>query len=443
MKNISCTLCLILLLAPLAAAAVAEEGGSSIAILLDVSKSIAPADFADSRHLVRDFVQAAGPADNVVVYAFGDKLRRVVNPGELDRVQRSASNTALFDAMYDVARGLAEQKAARKAIVIVSDGLDTKSATVLEDTATFASSSHITIYGVGTGRGDSRSLERIAKLTGGQYYQLKTKDLAKQIVSTVASQKPVAAAVSAPVAAAAATPAEATAPAAKPEPPAPAKESEPAAEAPKEDQSGFIYWVLGILGAILVLGAITYFARRSIRKEPRVCPSCGRELQDYQTICPNCTAAVPQKDDHPPEDTTQEIKAITESDVEEEAVAVELLEKKPMGEEVLTKTFVLVETPMLIIRKGKNTGQAYALNKAYPVSIGRSRVNEIRLDDTSISGQHCRIIPENGRHVLYDLGSTNGTFLNEKKVSKAVLNEGDVIKIGETQFLYKVEQQRG
>jgi pSer/pThr/pTyr-binding forkhead associated (FHA) protein len=123
-------------------------------------------------------------------------------------------------------------------------------------------------------------------------------------------------------------------------------------------------------------------------------------------------------------------------------VPLELLEKKPVSEEMLSKTFVLMETPMLIVRKGKNLGQSFSLNRAFPVSIGRSRVNEIRLDDITISAQHCRIIPENGKHILCDLNSTNGTFLNEKKVSRQMLKEGDTIRVGETQFLYKIEQSR-
>ena len=121
---------------------------------------------------------------------------------------------------------------------------------------------------------------------------------------------------------------------------------------------------------------------------------------------------------------------------------VELLEKRPMMEEMLSKTFVLMASPVLVIRKGKGVGQTFSLNRVYPVSIGRSRVNEIRLDDATISGQHCRIIPEHGHHVVCDLGSTNGTFVNEKRINKQILSEGDIIKVGETQFLYKVEQQR-
>ena len=101
-----------------------------------------------------------------------------------------------------------------------------------------------------------------------------------------------------------------------------------------------------------------------------------------------------------------------------------------------------MDKPLLIIRKGKNLGQAFTLDRSVPVSIGRSRVCEIRLEDTTVSGQHCRIISEDGKHCLYDLRSTNGTYVNDKKVRKVELKEGDIIKVGETYFLYKVEQQR-
>ena len=183
----------------------------------------------------------------------------------------------------------------------------------------------------------------------------------------------------------------------------------------------------------------------SAQKSERICPNCDRPLEPHQTICPVCAQAlvapVVEKFEG---DSTQEIgkEMAREAHTDEELIPVALLEKKPVSEESLTKTFVLMATPMLVIRKGKNIGESFSLNCVYPVSIGRSRVNEIRLEDVSVSGQHCRIIPENNGHVLYDLGSTNGTFVNDKKANRAILKEGDIIKVGETQFLYKVEQTR-
>jgi hypothetical protein len=444
MRKLLLTLTFLFLLAPLGVSA--DEGGRSIAVLLDISKSIPAADFQTSKKVIQDLVQETGATDSISVYVFGEGLH-MVTPGELDKLKRTASHTLLYDAMYDVGRALADQKAARKAIVVLSDGLDTKSATILEDTAGFAVSHHIPVYAVGIGTTPSRSLERIVKLTGGQHFSLRDKNIAYQISAAVDAQKPIPpeepAAAAAPTAAPqpqAAEPSgsETPKPAAAPEP-----TEQPAVQEEEASGSSVIYWILGGLVGLVFLALIIYAVSRVIRRERRVCPVCGRELEDYQTICPSCTTAVRKKEDQPPADSTQEIAATMESEGEDEqGVRMELLEKKPVGEEVLTKTFVLMEAPVLVVRKGKNLGQAFALNKAYPVSIGRSRVNEIRLDDMTISGQHCRIIPENGKHVLYDLGSTNGTFINEKRVKRAVLNEGDIVKIGETQFLFKVEQQR-
>jgi FHA domain len=176
---------------------------------------------------------------------------------------------------------------------------------------------------------------------------------------------------------------------------------------------------------------------RAFSREKRTCPTCRRPMKDSQIECPYCTGTVSE---NIPGDGTQEIQKASAPMSEEEFVPLELLEKKPDFDTSITKTFVLMETPVLVIRKGKNIGQTFSLNRIYPVSIGRSRVNEIRLDDAAVSGQHCRILPENGKHVLYDLSSTNGTFVNDKKVSKESLKEGDILRIGETQFLYRVEQ---
>ena len=59
-----------------------------------------------------------------------------------------------------------------------------------------------------------------------------------------------------------------------------------------------------------------------------------------------------------------------------------------------------------------------------------------------MSSEHCRIRPEDGHFVLHDLKSTNGTFVNERRVTRHVLSEGDVVKIGETSLLFKTDLKR-
>jgi hypothetical protein len=74
---------------------------------------------------------------------------------------------------------------------------------------------------------------------------------------------------------------------------------------------------------------------------------------------------------------------------------------------------------------------------SYPVTtstwrIGRSQDNEMTINDSSISRRHAEINREsNGQFVLYDRGSTNGVYINNKIITKQILSEGDIIEIGD------------
>jgi pSer/pThr/pTyr-binding forkhead associated (FHA) protein len=65
--------------------------------------------------------------------------------------------------------------------------------------------------------------------------------------------------------------------------------------------------------------------------------------------------------------------------------------------------------------------------------IGRGAGCAIRLSDTYVSQVHARLYGENGSWFVEDLGSTNGTYLNDRKVSSPVeVHAGDVVKVGKT-----------
>jgi pSer/pThr/pTyr-binding forkhead associated (FHA) protein len=70
------------------------------------------------------------------------------------------------------------------------------------------------------------------------------------------------------------------------------------------------------------------------------------------------------------------------------------------------------------------------------ISIGRDEDNSLHIDNAAVSGKHARIINDHTEYILEDRGSTNGTYVNEEKVTRRVLHQGDVIAIGE--FLMEV-----
>ncbi len=64
------------------------------------------------------------------------------------------------------------------------------------------------------------------------------------------------------------------------------------------------------------------------------------------------------------------------------------------------------------------------------ITIGRNVKNDIQIDNLSVSKQHARIVKHQGHYFIEDMKSTNGTYLNEKKITKQKLTNNDVITIG-------------
>ena len=67
------------------------------------------------------------------------------------------------------------------------------------------------------------------------------------------------------------------------------------------------------------------------------------------------------------------------------------------------------------------------------VDIGRADGCAIRLQDTYVSQVHARLAGKNGAWYVEDLGSTNGTYLNDRKVAAPIeVHAGDVVRVGKT-----------
>jgi FHA domain len=72
------------------------------------------------------------------------------------------------------------------------------------------------------------------------------------------------------------------------------------------------------------------------------------------------------------------------------------------------------------------------------LSIGRSQEADLRIEDRYASGVHARIFSREGRSYVEDMSSTNGTLLNDADLhGEAELIDGDVIRIGDTEFRFE------
>ena len=93
------------------------------------------------------------------------------------------------------------------------------------------------------------------------------------------------------------------------------------------------------------------------------------------------------------------------------------------------------ESAMLIIHRGTNRGERFLINSP-ETAIGRSGDNDVVLDDVTVSRKHANIRRAGERFELIDLGSLNGTYVNNNSIARATLNSGDEIQFGKFHMLF-------
>ena len=93
--------------------------------------------------------------------------------------------------------------------------------------------------------------------------------------------------------------------------------------------------------------------------------------------------------------------------------------------------------PSLFVIQGRNRGSRYDLtNHEGAMSIGREAGNFVQLDDNEVSRRHAEIRRIGEAFVVGDLKSSNGTWLNSRKIERAELSSGDQIQVGRTILVY-------
>ena len=87
---------------------------------------------------------------------------------------------------------------------------------------------------------------------------------------------------------------------------------------------------------------------------------------------------------------------------------------------------------LVILTQGM-TGRTHEL-KVDKTTIGRVEDNSFQIAEPSVSSHHCEVLLRGSDVVVKDLNSTNGTFINDEKISESVLKPGHTLRLGQVEL---------
>lgn len=93
------------------------------------------------------------------------------------------------------------------------------------------------------------------------------------------------------------------------------------------------------------------------------------------------------------------------------------------------------DSALLIVRKGADIGARFLLDQDETLA-GRHPDADVFLDDVTVSRKHAEFVRTGTLFSVRDLGSMNGTYLNDQSISEAVLNDGDEVRVGKFRLTF-------
>ena len=148
------------------------------------------------------------------------------------------------------------------------------------------------------------------------------------------------------------------------------------------------------------------------------CPVCKTKLNASDQVCPTCGFKLVGN--------TQEFRPVQISSESEKSS-----ENKPISEPNKNNS----TSYYLLVLTGLQKGSKFTLDEN-DVTFGRDVNCGIFLNDMTVSRRHALIYFEKGAHIIKDLGSFNGVWVNNKNVTSKALRPGDIIQLGNFNFEY-------
>lgn len=149
------------------------------------------------------------------------------------------------------------------------------------------------------------------------------------------------------------------------------------------------------------------------------CNQCGHRNPPDSSFCSSCGAVLDNLDDH----------TIT-------IARVDPLQDAPgTADDVVVGIADLAIGASLIVRNGSQAGQSFALEDTV-TRLGRHPDSEISLDDITVSRWHAEVVRSAAGYTVRDSDSLNGTYVNQERISEAVLLQGDELQVGKFRLVF-------
>jgi Mg-chelatase subunit ChlD len=399
--------------------------GVAYAFLIDISKSMGVTQFAEVRSALQTWVAGMKPADRAAICTFGEGYRLVTDfTADKQKLNEALSSLAPSDLHTRLNQALDralefEQRTdpglpARRVIVVLSDGKDEGSALTPGDVLVKVRASHLPIYSIGLShlpRAEKQryldALYRFSNASGGVYEEADAQSVPQtyaaiqqailrifvvHLVCTACKadglKQPLEITLTQGARGLKAAPLDVVL-VAGPQPP-------PTAAVEPSWWSRIPIW-LWLLSAAAVLCAAGYaLVRKPLPPEPAIPKGGGKE-----SVGPTVPALISH--DEP-----------------------ESGEGMPMR---------------LTVVAGQNAGSSYEVELKNKVVIGRDKDCNVVLADPEVSNRHCELALVHGQVLVYDLGSTNSTYVNGVPIhGRHKLEPLDTIAVGDTELRVHFEE---
>ena len=156
-----------------------------------------------------------------------------------------------------------------------------------------------------------------------------------------------------------------------------------------------------------------------------LCHRCGARNADSANFCPSCGASQHR-------DASEDTLTLT-------VIDGQMVDAAPASGD---PNAVPPGVDLILINSGPSQGARFALD-GDSLTVGRSTTSDIFLDDVTVSREHVAFErTDTGRVLVKDVGSLNGTYVNQVRVDEKLLASGDEIQIGKFKLIYIAARDR-